>query len=169
MIRLLILDEFKNCAVLLSLHAILTPSTRMLAKGSSKTGHKEYWKPSIKDSQNSFLYLVADEGEVSKCIAEKRDKYTKFGLSLQPLTIVVGNSYKDIKKIIVIYDEVLYTFNSVCKAIDICFKIFQCFNLEYPKESQLVWLFIQKYFFKITSKYDLKIPALSSLISEIDN
>lgn len=37
---------------------------------------------------------------------------------------------------------------------DICFKIFFVCNLEYPKESSKVWLFLQKIFYEIEHPND---------------
>lgn len=42
--------------------------------------------------------------------------------------------------------------NTIIKAVDICFKVFHIFNVEYSLESYNFWLFIQKYYFKIKNK-----------------
>ena len=43
------------------------------------------------------------------------------------------------------------------------------FNLEYPKESSLVWTFIQKYFYSISTNCDCDSPQINILISNLNN
>jgi len=56
---------------------------------------------------------------------------------------------------------------SAIKAFDICFKIFHVFNVDYPIESSDVWLFIQFFFFKITTKYDKSNILIKQVINEL--
>jgi hypothetical protein len=70
-------------------------------------------------------------------------------------------------QIIIYFDEIKYKFFSVIKAIDLCFKIYHVFNIEYPIDSWNVWLFIQRFFFNIKSKFDKSCPTIEQIISEL--
>lgn len=85
---------------------------------------------------------------------------------IQPCMLIVGTIINP-SQIIIYFDEIKYKFFSVIKAIDLCFKIYHVFNIEYPIESLNVWLFIQRYFFNIKSKYDKSCPIIQQIISEL--
>jgi len=87
--------------------------------------------------------------------------------TIQPCILVVGTLI-DPKKILVYFDDVKYKLFSTFKAVDICFKIFHVFNLEYPNESSNVWLFLQNYFYEIHTKYDKKCSLVNQICSELD-
>lgn len=85
---------------------------------------------------------------------------------IQPCMLIIG-TISNPTEIIIYFDEIKYTFFSVIKAIDLCFKMYRVFNIEYPIESLNVWLFIQRYFFKIKSKFDKSCPLIHQIISEL--
>lgn len=66
------------------------------------------------------------------------------------------------------YQHIKYKFSTFLKALDICFKIFHVFNLEYPKEGYWAWLFIQKFFFHIDTTYDKINSKLITLLAEFN-
>lgn len=80
---------------------------------------------------------------------------------IQPVIIIVGTILEP-KDIVVYFDGVKYYINTYIEAIDISFKIFNIFNLQYPIASNLVGSFIQKYFYKIITKYDVHVTCLVS-------
>lgn len=90
---------------------------------------KSVIKYSIKDSQNTFI-IEASTPLKLEVIIEKLKKQEN---NIQPCILVVG-SLLNPKQIIVYFDDVKYKLFSVFKAIDICFKLFHVFNLEYPYE-----------------------------------
>lgn len=87
---------------------------------------------------------------------------------IQPFIIICGTTFKP-KEIIIFFDCIKYKMFSFISAIDICFKIFHIFNLEYPVESYTVWLFIQKYFYDINTKYDKACHTLGQILSDLKN
>lgn len=62
-----------------------------------------------------------------------------------------------------------YKFSSIIRAVDVCFKIFQVFNLKYPIQSILVCTFIQHYFYDINFESDVKNSSLMSLVSDLSH
>ncbi|CAI6376164.1 unnamed protein product [Macrosiphum euphorbiae] len=65
------------------------------------------------------------------------------------------------------FDCIKYKFFSIISAIDICFKIFHLFNLEYPPEACIAWLFIQKYFYCLNTKFDKSHPMLGRILLDL--
>lgn len=142
------------------MHSILVPSTKVF---NITNGKKICTRFSIRDSQRSF---IIDGNTVAGCEEELLKKYeTK--TQIQPLILISG-SILEPKEIVIYFEGIKYRIHSALKAIDICFKIFFVFNLEYPKESLLVWSFIQKYFYNIFTNTDFNSPQINSLISNIE-
>jgi len=63
------------------------------------------------------------------------------GNNIQPCLLIVG-TISEPSQIMVYFDNIRYKVFSIVRGIDICFKIFHVFNLEYPIQSLNVWLFI---------------------------
>lgn len=57
---------------------------------------------------------------------------------------------------------------TILRAIEVCYKIFHLINLEYPLQSFTIWLFIQKNFFGVHSKYDKPFPKLVQILAELN-
>lgn len=87
---------------------------------------------------------------------------------IQPFIIICRTTFKP-KEIIIFFDCIKYKMFSIICTIDICFKIFHIFNLVYPVESYTVWLFIQKYFYEINTKYDKACHTLGQILSDLKN
>lgn len=102
-------------------------------------------------------------------IKERREKLSNFKLTLQPQAIIIGPSETDITNSLVIVDTIQYKVESPLKAIDIAFKCIHALHAEYPKESEQVFLFLQKVIYNINTKYDKKYSAVSTLIKEYES
>jgi len=79
------------------------------------------------------------------------------GDPIQPFILIVGTIFNP-KEILVYFDSIMHKVHSILRSIEVCYTIFHLFNLEYPCQSSIVWLFIQKYFFGVTSPYDTSHP-----------
>lgn len=136
------------------------PTTKIVHKINNKRIHTKF---SIKDSQSNFMIIgntVADcEAELNRRLSTKQP--------IQPLIFITG-SIIDPNHILVYFDGVKYQINSFLTAVDICFKIFMVFNLEYPVACKLVWKFIQFFFYKISTKYDEENVHIKCLISNLN-
>lgn len=87
--------------------------------------------------------------EIEEYLFNRRNENTP----IQPFILICGTPSKP-KETIVFFDCIKLKLFSISSAIDVCFKIFHIFNLEYPPQSSIVWLFIQKYFYVLNTKYD---------------
>jgi len=151
----------KNLAIFYLMHSLFVPSSRKITRDDS--GKKSFVKYSIKDSQNTFIIVASTPMELEVII----DKLKKQENNIQPCILVVG-SLLDPKQILVYFDDIKYKLFTVFKAVDICFKLFHVFNLEYPHESSNVWLFLQNYFYEINTKYDRSCSLIKQISSELD-
>lgn len=88
-------------------------------------------------------------------------------ISLQPYIIFVG-SYDSVEEIYVSLDDVLYKVNSMIEAIDVCFKIFHVFEVNYPVSSEHLWLLIQQGIYKFTTKWDSVITNIEFLLNKLE-
>lgn len=84
---------------------------------------------------------------------------------MPPYMTIIG-SLLDPKEVLCDFENITYKFNSLTKAIDVCFKAYQLFNLEYSPAARVMWQFINQYFYKI--KDSNTYPAVHMLIKKIN-
>ncbi|XP_029342241.1 uncharacterized protein LOC107885144 [Acyrthosiphon pisum] len=153
-------ENHKNAVVLYVIHGLFVPTTKKAF--TDLNGRKCFHKFSIKDSQNTFMIVANTAIEVEEILKiRKNDK-----IPIQPCLLVVGTILKP-SQIMVYFDESKYVFFSIIKALDMCFKIYHLFNIEYPIESISVWLFIQNFFYNIKLPFDKPCPLIKQIISEL--
>jgi len=119
------------------LHALFAPTSRKLTRDDQ--GKKNLIKYSIKDSHLEQLESRGDP--------------------IQPFILIVGTIFYP-KEILVYFDTIMYKVDSILRSVEVCYNIFHLLNLEYPSQSSIVWLFVKKYFFGVTSPYDTPHPKL---------
>lgn len=110
------------------------------------------------------MQLIAD---ITKIQEEKRKAAVDLGITLQPFIIAVGPSNADISDVFISVDDTLYKVSSVLKAIDLCFKIFQVFDVEYPIESAHIWLLFQIILYGYKNSSDKMTPNITETISDM--
>lgn len=106
-------------------------------------------------------------GDVKTRLHERDEKLSFYGLTRQPVVILVGPSLKEIEVVYVVVDNIWYNFQSPLKAVDVCFKIFFTCNLEYPKEGEHLWLFLQKEAYCIKTPNDKQIMSVNTLLLDL--
>lgn len=139
------------------LHNIFPPQ-QMTSMNSS--GSKIRKKFSILDSQESFALIAATSEEL-----EAKLKLLKLQCkSIQPRILIIGE-ISNIKSIFVYVDDIQYPFLTFVNALDVLFKIFYLFNLQYPSESDVFYNFIQSFLYDLpTAK---KYPKVSTIKHDI--
>lgn len=141
------------------LNSVILPSGRY-ANTEGKTSRKY----SIADAEESFSLHSICANDISTKVQELRNKCFKSAETLQPNIIAVGVDIFQLTDFYVFFDNVLFKRSTYIGALSTCFQIFHVFNLKYPVASQNVWLFIQKYFYEINTKFDFSSPAVISLM-----
>lgn len=159
-------SDKKSVFTFILLHSVLVPTSRVY-KIDPQTKARRLVKTTINDSRNSFLYCVPTLNDLHNKIKEITDDHYKTKGTLQPLIFGIGNNYNELSDFYVYYYKILYKLPNFIKALDICFKSFHVFDLRYPKESEIVWTFIQYYFFDIKTKSDINSTILQSFLADI--
>lgn len=149
-----------NTVLFYLLHAIFVPTSKKVTRDHN--GKVNQVKHSIKDSQNSFMVFKNSVCEIEEYITQRRNEKNP----IQPFILIVGSPMHP-REIIVFFDCIKYKVFSILHAIDVCFKLIHLFNLEYPTESSIVWLFIQKYFYNLNTKFDKPCHTLGQILSDL--
>lgn len=84
--------------------------------------------------------------------------------TVQPYILIEGPTLMNIQTIYVVVDKIRFQVNSILKAIDLTFKLFHVCNACYPKQSEYLWLLIQKVIYQISTSQDKVIPYILDLI-----
>lgn len=142
------------------LHSIFIPTSKKVTH--DENGKKGFIKFSIKDSKNSFIIIKPTAVEMDATLQTISNKGP-----IQPCVLVIG-SLMDPKQILIYFDSIKYKIFSAMKAYDMCFKIFHVFNVEYPIESNDVWLFIQTFFYNIKTIYDKSNVLIKQISVELN-
>lgn len=114
-----------------------------------------------------IFFIFQNNAEVVIKLDSWRKVQSEKGSRCQPLVIVVGATEDELQDFYVSCDYILYKIDSFLKALDVCFKIFHCLNVEYPIEAIQIWIFIQKYFYNIDLKSDKKLSGVLSFMSDL--
>ncbi|XP_029346278.1 uncharacterized protein LOC115034241 isoform X2 [Acyrthosiphon pisum] len=155
-------ENEKHAVMFYLLHTIFVPTSKKITRDDN--GKKNLVKYSIKDSQDSFMIFKSSIAEIEEYITKRCNENTP----IQPFILICGTPSKP-KEIIVFFDCIKFKLFSISSAIDVCFKIVHIFNLEYPPQSSIVWLFIQKYFYVLNTKYDKACHTLGQILSDLNN
>ncbi|KAL5239094.1 hypothetical protein ACI65C_006504 [Semiaphis heraclei] len=153
-------ENSKNAALIYLLHAVFAPTSKKITK--DENGKKNLIKYSIKDSQDSLIVF----GESVEAMQHHFQSLRTQGNPIQPFIFIVGSLFAQ-REILVYFDTIIYKVHSIIRSVEVCYKIFHVFNLEYPTQSYIVWLFIQNIFFGLKSKFDKPHSKLAQVLSEL--
>lgn len=139
------------------------PPTYKVFTNPDKT--KTRLRHSIKDSQCSFAII----GKTPEELEAKFNLLKTQKSNIQPLLLVIGDVL-DIKRISVYFDGIRYPILKSLTAIDILIKLMFVFNIEYPVESNIFYMFIQKFFYDIPFSSEKEVSTkISTVISALLN
>lgn len=153
---------------MLLLNSIITPTSKSIIIDEVNK-KKIVTKASIKDAQNTMFLFSHTTNDIKVKIDELQEKYYKSKETIQPIIIGVGPNILQVNEFYVYVYPIIYKFSTFLKSLDCCFKLIHVLNLNYSKQSELAWLFIQKYFFSITTINDFKCAKLATTISDFKN
>lgn len=84
--------------------------------------------------------------------------------AVQPKIVLIGSPVSVSYVIIAGYK---YMCESPKAAIDTCMAFFLGLNIQYPKKSQNIWYFLQKFLYKINTPYDKTDSAGETLFNDL--
>lgn len=136
------------------MHSVLKPRCFVKKTDPTDPTKIKYIKPTIADAQENMLITVQSENEYQL----RLDAFVKYlqetGRSFHPIIFrIIGIGYK-----IFCHGEIQFHVQTLKEAIDICFKSFHVLHGgQYPTESEIVWFFIQTYFYEIKTINDARV------------
>lgn len=69
------------------------------------------------------------------------EKYVHDKIKVQPFIFIIGDDIFKIRELYIYFDIIIYKLHTLLKCIDVCFKIFIVFNMQYPADCKNVWVF----------------------------
>lgn len=150
--------------VLWSLHYFLWPTKKFMRK--TVDGKKDFGRFSIKNSQESFIYI----NETMQSVMDHIDFLVKKNEPIQPFILGIGTPKNfTVFKYYVYLDAQLLECNDIYRAFDLCFKTFHIFDVEYPVACNNFWTFAEKFLFEINLTGSTKNGKVCLLISELES
>lgn len=143
-------------------HGYLYPTSKVVTKTNS--GKKDTSRFTMKDSQESFIFV----GQTLQQLEDHIDHLKKRKENIQPFILALADQhFSKFENFFIYLDEVKIEFSNLLRCIDICFKIFHLFNLEYPKASSVFWTFIEMFFYKLPKSTTKKSSKVSIILEEL--
>lgn len=142
---------------------LLLPRSRitkksLVHKANEKIKRRVY---SIKDSQDSFMSVIATETEYKKMYDSKLLAES----SIAPFISLIG-SLEEPQSFTVNFENITYKFSNFSKAMDVCFKVYNLFDIAYPEACGANWDFINRQLYGLHDGKNAK-PGIDSLLNEI--
>lgn len=131
-----------------------------------KDKKKGTWKPSKTEIRDGFITQIATSGDLKSTIACRISKLHRFGKSLQPFVVFVGN-VTEITECYVVAGDTYYKLDTLLTAVDVCFKIIHATGAKYQEESYVVWMIIQKGFYLLRTEYDKELTTVNSFLVDL--
>lgn len=97
-------------------------------------------------------------------LESRKTKLAEYGVSVQPIACVVGPLEQPDGYYIAVSD-VIYKVNSSIRALELLFKLFHGLDVDYPTESEAIWLFIAELVFEM--KPLKKNPSAIAVLSDV--
>lgn len=166
-------ENEKNVVTAMALHGIFLPSLRSSTNGRT-------FKPSIVDSQDSFIILTT-ECNVESAVDEKKQGWTLRNTREHPVIVGVCllnegvtlstkrkrhskfqydiRDVHRIQKFCVVFGYMRLDTENFLKAFDFCFRIYKSLNIPFP-ESEKMWRFVDEQFYGLNESTTSKIASV---------
>ncbi|XP_036319129.1 uncharacterized protein LOC118733709 [Rhagoletis pomonella] len=116
---------------------------------------------SIKESLDSFMVVCATETEYKQMY----DCKVQAESSIAPFISLIG-TLDEPQSFMIDFDNIIYKVFNFAKAVDICFKAYNVFNMAYAEPCAAMWDFINRQFYQLTINAKPK-PGIEALLNEI--
>lgn len=132
-----------------------------------KDKKKTTWKPSKTEVRDGFITQIATSADLKPAIETRITKLHRFGKSMQPFIVFAGTSISEISECYVVAGDTYYRFDKLLTAVDVCFKIVHATGAKYQEESFVVWMVIQKAFYRLQTEHDKELTTVNSLLVDL--
>lgn len=117
---------------------------------------------SLTESREAFIAVCPTEA----AYREKYDAKVKLESSIPPFMTVIG-TLNNFQYVMLDFDNITYKLHSLAKAVDVCFKTYHVFNIQYPEKCEPVWDFLNREFYHLTNCDTKTKPPTYMLLNEI--
>ncbi|KAK4881963.1 hypothetical protein RN001_005282 [Aquatica leii] len=142
---------------ILTLPYLLEPVT---LKNKRKSGN---WRPSRSEISESFFLHIENFEELQQKKSDRLEKLKSCSLTLQPFGVICGPLNN--AKYLAVVNDVIYTFQSIIRTIEILYKTFRALDIQYPHECQHIWQLIEEIVFEM--KHSPSSSSVTALISDL--
>lgn len=87
-------------------------------------------------------------------LEERMKKLQSFGLTSQPVAVIVGPSLDEIHQCFVVINHLRYEVETPLKCIDFVFKSCNALNIQYPPEVGQLFIFLQRAIYNFETPWD---------------
>jgi hypothetical protein len=133
-----------------------------------KDKKKSQWRPSKSEVRDGFITQIASDADLTTTVTSRRLKLQRYGRTLQPFVVFVGRTIAEISHCYVVAGDTYYKFDKLLNAVDACFKIIHATGVQYQEESFVIWMVIQKGFYKLHTVYDKELTTVHSLFVDLE-
>lgn len=128
---------------------------------------KSVWRPSQEDVRNSFIGRVDTVSEIDKFCDARTKLVKEKGIAEQPFIVAVGPSFSTVSHYeLVMQKGMSYQFSDIVSAIRATYRLYWLLDSSYPRDCDMVWMFIQRAMYKMASKQDKAALPLKELFVE---
>ncbi|XP_011883998.1 PREDICTED: uncharacterized protein LOC105571137 [Vollenhovia emeryi] len=119
-----------------------------------KNSKAQNWRPSRKESEEGFILHIKTIADLETRLQERTAKLLSFGQPSQPIAVIVGPSFDEIKQCFVVINTFRYEVETPIKAVDLIFKLCNTLNIRYPLEVGQLFMFLQRGVYGIETVWD---------------
>ncbi|CAL1682707.1 unnamed protein product [Lasius platythorax] len=119
-----------------------------------KKGKPKDWRPSREESEEAFLLHVKTIADLKIRLEERTTKLKSFGLTSQPIAVIVGPTFDEINQCFVCINQLRYEVETPLKAVDLVFKSCNALNIQYPPEVGQLFMFLQRAIYNFETVWD---------------
>lgn len=87
-------------------------------------------------------------------LEDRTKKLQLFGLTSQPVAVIVGPSFDEIRQYFVVINNFRYEVETPLKSVDLVFKSCNALNIQYPPEVGQLFMFLQRAVYDFETLWD---------------
>lgn len=105
--------------------------------------------------------------DLRNSLSTRVKKLNEYGLSPQPLPIANGPTLDNVTQYLVSINGREYELESAKAAVDITFRSFYALQLQYPREAEYSWMFLENEIYYITGEGDKEFLGIRTLQNDL--
>lgn len=142
--------ECVNLAVFLSIIAVMRQGYWIYVEEG-----KGRWRLSREAIRASFMGRVDTVADIGSFCDARAKLVKEKGIDEQPFIVAVGPSYTQISHYeLVMYKGMSYQFSDIVSAIKATYQVYWALDSSYPRDCEMIWMFIQRALFRMTTERD---------------